>query len=88
MKYPDQYLHVQCCGDGKEFIVPLRGNASLDLRHQLKRWIAREFGGERILDGQLMSGLEGQYYARIMTDGRPPDSVICWQSGGFYLKDV
>ena len=26
------------------------------------------------------------YYATIITDGRPPDSVIVWNSGGFYLK--
>jgi len=44
------------------------------------------FGGELMLDGELMPRLAGEYYARIMTDGRPADSVICWESGGFYLK--
>ncbi len=38
------------------------------------------------LDGDLMPKLNGDYYARIMTDGRPPESVVCWSSGGFYLK--
>lgn len=66
--------------------MPLRGNSSLDLRTQIAKWVRKEYGGELVLDGKLMPGLDGHYYARIMTDGRPPDSIVCWQSGGFYLK--
>ena len=84
--YPDCYLHVTECRSGETFIMPLRGNASLDLTHQVKRWVKQEFGGELRLDGEIMPKLEGDYYAKIMTDGRPPDSVICWDGGGFYLK--
>ena len=84
-KYPDCYLHVLECRSGTTWVVPIRGNGLLDLRHQLKRWVKREFCGELKLDGALMPKLEGEYYGKIMTDGRPPDSVICWDGAGFYL---
>jgi hypothetical protein len=85
-KYPDCYLHIREERSGEEFIKPLRGNSSLDLKYQVKKWIKENFGGELTLDSDLMPRLAGDYYARIMTDGRPPDSVVCWTSGGFYLK--
>lgn len=85
-KYPEQYLHVREANSGQEWIKPLRGNATLDLRRQIQRWAKEEFCGELALDGELMPGLDGDYYGRIMTDGRPPESVVCWESGGFYLK--
>lgn len=85
-KYPDTYLHVEECRSGETFIVPLRGNSSLDLKKQVKKWIKNQFGGELALDGDLMPRISGDYYAKIMTDGRSPDSVVCWESGGFYLK--
>lgn len=85
-KYPDCYLHVTECRSGVEWIVKIRGNATLDLKRRIKAWIKREFCGELHLDGEIMPRLEGDYYAKIMMDGRPPDSPICWTSGGFYLK--
>ena len=86
-KYPETYLHVRECQSGEEFIVPLRGNASLDITAQVKKWIKREFCGELFLLGNLMPRLEGQYYAQIITDGRSPDAGICWDSGGFFIGD-
>jgi hypothetical protein len=86
MKYPDQYLHVEDCRSGQTWIMPLTSRASLDLKTQLKRWIKREFFREVKLDGEIMPKLSGDYYGKIMTDGRPPDSVVVWDSGGFYLK--
>lgn len=64
----------------------MRGNSSLDLRHQIAKWVKAEYCGELQIDGQLMPKLDGDYYGKIMTDGRPPESVVCWTSGGFYLK--
>lgn len=87
-KYPDCYLHVLECRSGQTWILPIRGNGLLDLRHQIKRWVKQEFCGEIALDGGIMPKLEGDYYGKVMTDGRPPDSVVCWQCGGFYLKAV
>jgi hypothetical protein len=84
--YPDCYLHVEECRSGQTWIVPIRDRQTLDLKKRVKEWIKGEFCGECLLDGELMPNLQGDYYAKIMTDGRPPDSVVCWTSGGFYLK--
>ncbi len=86
--YPDTYLHVLECRSGLTWIVPMRGNAGLDLRRQVSKWIRAEYGPDMRLDGEMMPKLEGDYYARIMTDGRPPDSVVCWEGAGFYVKWV
>jgi hypothetical protein len=83
--YPETYLHVTECRSGQEWILPIRGNAKLDLRHNIKRWVKQEFCGEFKLNGELMPKLDGDYYGQIMTDGRSPDSVICWEGAGFYL---
>lgn len=85
-KLPDCYLYVTESRSGQEWIMPLRGNSKLDLKTQIKNWVKKEFGGELRLNGQIMPKLEGDYYGKIMTDGRPPESVICWDGGGFYLK--
>lgn len=87
-KYPEQYLHVLHCRSGQTWIEPIRGSTRLNLTKILKRWIKKEFCGELQLDGMLQPRLEGEYYAKIMTDGRPPKSIIVWESGGFWLKST
>ena len=86
--WPPQYLRVVECRSGEQFVTGLSARASLDLKRQVKRWIREEFGGELWLDGDLMPRLEGEYYAEIITDGRPPDTGVCWDSGGFFLKET
>lgn len=86
--YPETYLHVLECRSGQTWIVPMRGNASLDLLHQVKKWVKSEFAGELRVDGKLMPKLECDYYAQIITDGRSPDAGICWDGGGFYLEST
>jgi hypothetical protein len=86
MNCPETYLHVLECRSGQEWIFPIRGNALLDLKHVVKRWIKQEFCGECRLSGKLMPRLEGDYYGKIMMDGRPPDSVVCWDGAGFYIE--
>ena len=86
MIYPDCYLHVEECRSGQTWIVPIRPKQTLDLKLRVKEWIKSEYGRDFSLDGELMPRLQGDYYARIMTDGRSPDSVVCWTSGGFFLK--
>lgn len=86
--YPDCYLHVRECRSGREWIEPIKGNALLDLERRVKAWIRKEFAGAAFtvrLAGKIMPRLEGDYYAQILTDGRPPTSVVVWTSGGFYL---
>jgi hypothetical protein len=87
-KIPDCYLHVRECRSGEEWIMPLRGNALLNLKHQIKKWIKQEFGDELRLDGEIMPKLDGDYYGKLMTDSRSPDSMVCWTGGGFYLKSI
>jgi hypothetical protein len=86
-KYPDCYLHVTECRSGESWIQPIRGNEKLDIKKLIKKWIKREYAGELVLDGDMQPSFAGNYCAKIMTDGRPPDSVVCWTSGGFYLKN-
>lgn len=86
--YPDCYLHVRECRSGQEWIMPIHPLAHLNLERLIKRWADQEFCGELRLDGQLQPRLEGDYYATIQTDGRPPDSAVCWESAGFWLKGV
>ncbi len=87
-KYPETYLHVRDNKTGKEWIMPLRGNSLLDLKRQIKNWLKKEFGGEFKLDGELTPKIDGDYYGKIMTDRRLPESVVCWTGGGFYLKHI
>ena len=68
--------------------MPMRGNSKLDLKHQVKRWVRQQYDGELELDGELIPKLEGDFYARIMTDGHSPNSIVCWTSGGFFLKNT
>lgn len=84
-KYPQQYLHIRRKEDGQEWIRPFRSDAALDLEKMVKKWIKKEFQGELRLNGEISRpGYDlFEYYAQIMTDGRPPDSVVCWTSGGF-----
>jgi hypothetical protein len=87
-EYPDCYLHVQECRSGQEWIMPIRGNAHLDLEKLIRKWAKAEYAGELVLDGKTVPRLDGDYYAKIMTDNRPPTSAVCWTSGGFYLKQA
>ena len=84
--YPDQYLYVEECCSGQQWIRPLRASAKLDLTAQVKRWIRDEFDSEYRLDGSIVPKLQGDYYASLLTDGRPPYSAVVWDSGGFYLR--
>jgi hypothetical protein len=85
-KYPDCYLHVRDEKSGEEWIEEIGEERLLDLKQLVERWIYDCFGGELKLDGELMPKLSGDYYAKIKTDGRAPDSAVCWDSGGFYLQ--
>ncbi len=85
IKYPDCYLHVTDCRSGETFIHPIGDSDTLDLKTHIEKWIKGNYGNEAKLDGNIMQKLSGDYYAKIMTDGRSPDSIVCWSGGGFYL---
>lgn len=86
-KWPETYLHIDECMTGEEWIVEIDEHDILDLKILVKEWINVQFWGELELDGDLMK-IGGRYYAAIYTDGRSPNSVIVWDSGGFHLKHV
>jgi len=87
--WPDgTYLHVEEMRSGQTWIVPLKPSHSLNIKTRIKDWVKKEFGGELRLGGEPMPRLQGDYYAKIITDGRPPDSVVVWDSGGFYLTHL
>jgi hypothetical protein len=79
----ETYLHVHDCKSGEDYFMELKDDDLLDLQIQLIRWVREEFYNELEI---IMSGMEGDYFACIKTDFNSPDSVISWESGGFYLK--
>jgi len=88
MEYLDQYLHITHCQSGETHIVPLDEDTPLDIDALVDKWIEQTYCGELERDGELTPGLDGEYYAAIYTDGRSPESVVVWSSGGFYTKVV
>lgn len=84
--YPEQYLHVEECQSGETFIMPIKNNEKLNLKKLIKKWIKKQYNGELVLDGDIQSKLQGQYYASIYTDKRSPDSNVVWDAGGFFTK--
>lgn len=85
-QWPSAYLLVREERSGEEWIRPIRGNGLLDLKRNILKWIKDEFNGELVLDPPIQPRLSGDYWAAVITDHRPPDSVVVWQSGGFWLK--
>ena len=80
------YLYVYNCASGEEFFREIKDDDLLDLETQVIDWVEDYFGGEVEVDLPIMHGIEGEYFASIKTDFNAPDSVISWESGGFYLK--
>ena len=83
----ETYLLVEDCRDGRKYITPIDPETVLDLEQLVKTWVDKEFWGDLELDGEIMPALQGEYYAQIKTDWAREDSVVCWDAGGFYLKD-
>jgi hypothetical protein len=83
----ETYLLVEDCRTGREWIVEFDEDSTLDLREQVEAWIEEEFCGELKIAGELTPCLQGDYYAQIKTDWATKDSVVCWESGGFYLRE-
>lgn len=80
------YLYVYNCASGEEFFREIKDDDLLDLETQVIHWAKDYFGDEVEVDLPIVHGLEGEYFASIKTDFNAPDSVISWESGGFYLK--
>lgn len=94
MKYTDTdtdtgpfetYLHIQECRSGEEYTMEITPRMKLDIERLVKRWVKNEYGGELRVSG-FEPRLEGEYYARIITDWRKPDTILCWASTGFWTE--
>lgn len=87
---PETYLHVFESQSGQSWIVPIGDNDTLDAEELSRDWIEREFCGELEMDGEPWENMKSlaPYYARVMTDGRSPDSPIHWDSCGFCLRST
>jgi hypothetical protein len=81
----ENYLYVYECQTGEEFFKELKDDDLLDLETQVIHWVKEHFAGEAEIDYPLCQ-FEGDYHASIKTDFNSPDSVVVWESAGFYLK--
>lgn len=81
----ETYLYVYDCKTGEEFFKELKDDDILDLESQVINWVNEHFCGELEIDLPLCD-FQGDYHASIKTDFNSPDSVISWESAGFYLK--
>lgn len=82
------YLYIYECRSGEEFFKEIKDDDILDLETQVIHWVKDYFGGEAEVDLPLIPGMEGEYFASIKTDFNSPDSVISWESAGFYIKSA
>ena len=87
---PNDYLHIIENRSGQSWVVPISDDTPLDIEELIKNWIETEYSGYCVLNGDIDSDHIGcaEYSARILLDGAKLDSVICWQSAGFYLTAV
>jgi hypothetical protein len=81
----ETYLYIYDCKSGEEFFKELKDDDILDLESQVINWVNEHFCGELVIDLPLCD-FEGDYHASIKTDFNSPDSVVVWESAGFYLK--
>jgi hypothetical protein len=86
---PDTYLLIEECRSGTLELFALRDDTPfLDLEALVDAWIAETSCGELVRDGDMQHQLPGDYYATLQTDGRPLDSCVVWEAGGFYVKEA
>ena len=77
------YLLVTQPSTGAIWTQEITKNMLLDLTLRIKHFLKTQFCGELRLDGGISRGIDGHYYASIITDSRPIDTHICWDGGGF-----
>jgi len=87
---PKNYLHIVENRSGEYWIIPIGDDTILDLEDLIKNWIETEYSGDYVLDGEIDSYFvsTSEYSARILLDGAKLDSVVCWESAGFYLTSA
>jgi hypothetical protein len=87
-KVPEQYLLVTENGSGDRWVMPLSSRAALDVQRQSIRFVKKNWSGDLMIERPFATGPDkshAHYYAVIITDGHPIDSVVVWESVGFYV---
>ena len=85
---PDTYLLIEECRSGTLELFAIGEDTPLELEALVDAWIAETSCGELVRDGDIQHQLPGDYYATLQTDGRPLDSCVVWEAGGFYVKEA
>ena len=74
--------------EGIESVMEIQEDELLDLEALICKWIERELGDSFCLAQPFDSNnrIFGDYYAVIITDWRPKDSLVVWEGAYFFLK--
>jgi hypothetical protein len=73
--------------DDYESVMEIQEDELLDLEVLISKWIEREIGNGCYLVQPFDSNnkIFGDYYAVIITDWRPLDSVVVWEGAYFFV---
>lgn len=83
----NQYLLVTD-NDGNEWIQEIKDDELLDLETLISKWIQIHYGEDCSLCRPFDSTnkIFGDFYAVIITDGRPPDTLVIWEGAYFFVN--
>lgn len=83
-----QYLFVTNDKEGTESVMEIDDDEPLDLEALIIKWIQREYGEGCSLDQPFDSCNKtcGDYYASIITDWNPKDTVVIWEGAYFFIN--
>ena len=74
--------------DHNESVMEIQEDELLDLEVLIFKWIKRDLGDSCYLVQPFDSNnkIFGDYYAVIITDWRPLDSVVVWEGAYFFVE--
>lgn len=83
-----QYLLVTNDKEGTDSVMAISDDELLDLEALIIKWIQREYGESCSLCQPFDSSnkIFGDYYAAIITDWRPKDTVVIWEGAYFFVN--
>jgi hypothetical protein len=81
--HPDTFALIRQEANGQQWVLPIGDETPLDLAFIVESWLFDQCAGD--LEATPLQRCPMEYYAAIITDGRPIDSAVVWQSGYFSL---
>ena len=74
--------------EGEESVMEIKDDEPLDLEALIRKWIEKEVGDSFCLSEPFNSSnkIYGDYYAVIITDWRPKDSLVVWEGSYFFME--